>query len=115
MYDNLKRTTAEKVAHNKRTGVPPKPYTDLDQIMMDIEGRDSNKMVGLGLPDDSSQFSSQSNQDMLNLSSQSDNFSPVFNHYIINTSQSETIPSVFINPSTTAGNVVVSVAGKHEV
>ena len=108
----MKRTTAEKVAHNKRTGVAPKSYTDLDEIMMDIEGRDSNKMVGLGLPDNSSNFSTQST---LNLSSQSDNIPSVFNQSILNSSQSELIPSVVIDPSTTAGNVVVAVAGKHDV
>ena len=98
MFDNLKIPTADKVAHNKRTGVTPKPYNALDELMMDIEGRDSNKMVGLGLPDNSSQFSSQYNM--------SNQFSPNISN------QSENIPSVVINPTTTAGNVIMAVAGK---
>ena len=105
MFDNLKRPTADKVAHNKRTGVTPKPYTALDDLMMDIEGRDSNKMVGLGLPDNSSQFSTQSNlSSQKNMSNQS---------FLDISSQSEYTPTVFTNPSTTTGNILVAVAGMY--
>ena len=98
LFDCLKRNTADKVAHNKRTGVTLKPYSDLDNIMIDIEGRDSNKMVGLGLADNSARFSNQT--DMSNLS-------------ILNTSsQSQNTPTVFVNPSTTPANVILAVAGE---
>ena len=40
-----------KVDHNAKTGVAPKLYDDLDEIMLDIAGRKSNYVLGLGLPD----------------------------------------------------------------
>jgi hypothetical protein len=40
-----------KVDHNAKTGVSLKPYDDLDEIMLDIAGRQSNYNLGLGLPD----------------------------------------------------------------
>ena len=40
-----------KVDHNAKTGVAPKLYDDLDEIMLDIAGRKSIYVLGLGLPD----------------------------------------------------------------
>ena len=57
----------EKKLHNDKTGVDPKPYTALDELMLDIEGRDSNYMVGLGLDDSLSQFSNVSSQSQLDV------------------------------------------------
>ena len=97
----------DKKLHNDRTGVDPKPYTPLDELMLDIEGRDSNYMVGLGLADNMSQSANVSNmstfngtQSTLNESSQSSRDPPV---------------TVFTAPSDTPENVIVSVAGKYEL
>ena len=86
--------------HNDRTGVDPKPYTPLDELMLDIEGRESNYMVGLGLADN------MSNDSTLDISIQS----------TLDVSAQSSIDAqarVFISPSETPGNVTVSVAGKY--
>jgi hypothetical protein len=40
-----------KVEHNAKTGVSPKLYDALDEVMLDIAGRKSNHTQGLGLSD----------------------------------------------------------------
>jgi hypothetical protein len=68
--------------------------------MFDIEGRDSNYMVGLGLDDSLSQFSTVSNQSELDVRMQSSGDAP---------------PSkVFFAPSETEGSVIAWVASKYD-
>ena len=92
--------------HNDRTGVDPKPYTPLDELILDIEGRESNYMVGLGLADNMSQISNQSNESILDFSTQSS-----LNQ---STQSSRDAPArAFTGPSDTPGNVIMSVAGNY--
>ena len=101
----------DKKLHNDQTGVDPKPYTALDELMFDIEGRDSNYMVGLGLDDSLSQFSNVSSQSQLDVTIQSSGDPPQPRSIL-----SPTVPpsAVFATPSEVEGSVIVSVAGKVE-
>ena len=101
----------EKKLHNDKTGVDPKPYTALDELMLDIEGRDSNYMVGLGLDDSLSQFSNVSIQSQFDVTTQSSGDPPQPRSIL-----SPAVPpsAVFAAPSEVEGNVIVSVAGTVE-
>ena len=97
----------DKKQHNDKTGVDPKPYTALDEIMFDIEGRDSNYMVGLGLEDSLSQFSTVSNVSQLDVSTQSSSDPPL----VRVVTPGVPLSRVVFVPSNTEANMIVSVAG----
>ena len=118
----MKRATMLKKAHNDKTGANPIPYDTLDELMFDIEGRDSNYMVGLGLDDSLSQFSTTSNQSALDFSIQSSGDAPQASVFVSPAAPPSrafaSLPAppsrVVVIPSETEGSVVVTVAGKYD-
>ena len=118
----MKRATMAKKAHNDKTGADPMLYDALDELMFDIDGRDSNYMVGLGLDDSLSQFSTISNQSVLDYSMQSSGDAPQASVFIppavppsrVFVSPPAPSSRVIINSSETEGSVVVAVAGKYD-
>ncbi len=78
--------------NNRQTGATLKPLTQIDEIMLDFEGRESNYMIGLGESDNPPLFGE-----------------PVSNSGGGDTSFSE-VQSTFLD--SLAGTTLLSVAGK---
>ena len=55
----MKKAAHRKIAKNKKTGAELTPLTDVDELMLDFEGRESNFMVGLQQPDKAPEFPNQ--------------------------------------------------------
>ena len=50
-WDYVKRQTSAKIQKNGCTGAAPQAYTDLDEVVIDILGRDSANVNGIDIPD----------------------------------------------------------------
>ena len=59
----MKRSTSAKIQNNKMTGAVLKPLTDVDELMLDFEGRESVYMVGLKNPDNAPVLPNQEEED----------------------------------------------------
>ncbi len=57
----MKRRTQKKVADSKKTGAKGCTLTELDNIILDIIGRDTLTSTGLGLQDDEPFFGDREN------------------------------------------------------
>ena len=55
-WDNLVRATKKKKFNNETTGQAPKMLTEVDEVILDIIGRDSAALSGLGQDDDAPTF-----------------------------------------------------------
>ena len=50
-WDYIKRQTSSKIQKNGCTGAEPQAYTELDEAVIDILGRDSANVNGINIPD----------------------------------------------------------------
>ncbi|TRY79175.1 hypothetical protein TCAL_16100 [Tigriopus californicus] len=48
---NLRRGTVKRFADQKKTGAQGGKWTELDDVIMDIEGRETANVMGVGVPD----------------------------------------------------------------
>jgi len=51
LWANLRRNTLKRYDQEKKTGASGSKWTDIDEIVMDIEGRDSANVNGTNIPD----------------------------------------------------------------
>ena len=59
----MKKKAKRTIKKNKVTGATLTPLTDVDELMLDFEGHESNYMVGLPLPDNAPGFSQPDGED----------------------------------------------------
>ncbi|XP_059098118.1 uncharacterized protein LOC131892326 [Tigriopus californicus] len=51
VWGNLRRATVKTFADQKKTGAQGGEWTELDDVIMDIEGRETANVMGVGVPD----------------------------------------------------------------
>ena len=50
-WDYVKKATSKKIQGNGSTGAAPQAYTDLDEVIIDVLGRDSANVNGIDVED----------------------------------------------------------------
>ena len=63
VFDGMKKRANRKTANNKKTGAALQPLDNVDELIMDFEGRESNFMIGMQLPDKPPVFQNQEGED----------------------------------------------------
>jgi anti-sigma28 factor (negative regulator of flagellin synthesis) len=66
-WDNMVRSTKKKKVNNESTGAAPATMTEVDEVILDVIGRDSAALNGLGQDDDAPTFGARNHGDSLSL------------------------------------------------